>query len=175
MKKLFVLLLIIFCSTMAYSFPWSRDELPTSINDDGEIVVINKDDNVEDKLRIGNETNFPLDVIIKGDHNKQGLIVIASGNIAAHDTRYLHSEWEDNLEDFKQFYISIEGGKITKYFAQVGSSDLLFNIYETDIKQSDNNGYYSPADELIKWKQLFDMGGITQEEYGAKKKQLLGL
>ncbi|MBE6135637.1 MAG: SHOCT domain-containing protein [Erysipelotrichaceae bacterium] len=31
------------------------------------------------------------------------------------------------------------------------------------------------AEELIKWKQLLDMGGITEEEYQAKKKQLLGL
>ena len=175
MKKLFVILLIIFSATLAYSFPWSREELPTSINDDGEIVVINKDNDVEDKLRIGNETNSSIDVIIKGVHDKHGIIEIASANIAAHGTIYLHSEWENKLEDFKQFYISIEGGKITKYFAQVGSSDLLFYIYETDIKKSDNNGYFSPADELIKWKQLLDMGGITQEEYEAKKKQLLGL
>lgn len=33
----------------------------------------------------------------------------------------------------------------------------------------------SPADELIKWKSLLDSGGITQDEYDAKKKQLLGL
>ncbi len=175
MKKLFALLLFFLSTIMAYSFPWSREELPTSINDDGEIVIINKNDDVEDKLCIGNETNLPLDVIIKGDHTKQGLIVIASANIAAHNTIYLHSEWENKLEDFKQFYICIEGGKITKHFAQVGSSDLLFYIYETDIKQSDNNGYYSPADELLKWKKLFDDSVITKEEYEAKKKQLLGL
>ena len=33
----------------------------------------------------------------------------------------------------------------------------------------------SPVDELIKWKSLLDSGGITQDEYDAKKKQLLGL
>ena len=33
----------------------------------------------------------------------------------------------------------------------------------------------SAADELLKFKQLLDMGAITQEEYDAKKKQLLGL
>lgn len=32
----------------------------------------------------------------------------------------------------------------------------------------------SPVDELIKWKSLLDSGGITQDEYDAKKKQLLG-
>ncbi len=33
----------------------------------------------------------------------------------------------------------------------------------------------SAADEILKYKQLLDMGAITQEEYDAKKKQLLGL
>ena len=33
----------------------------------------------------------------------------------------------------------------------------------------------SSADEIIKFKQLLDMGVITSEEFDAKKKQLLGL
>ena len=33
----------------------------------------------------------------------------------------------------------------------------------------------SAADELKKYKELLDMGAITQEEFDAKKKQLLGL
>lgn len=33
----------------------------------------------------------------------------------------------------------------------------------------------SPADELKKFKELLDMGAITQEEFDIKKKQLLGL
>lgn len=33
----------------------------------------------------------------------------------------------------------------------------------------------SAADELLKFKQLLDIGALTQDEYDAKKKQLLGL
>ena len=33
----------------------------------------------------------------------------------------------------------------------------------------------SNADEIKKYKELLDMGVITQEEFDAKKKQLLGL
>ena len=33
----------------------------------------------------------------------------------------------------------------------------------------------SPADELKKFKELLDMGALTQEEFDIKKKQLLGL
>lgn len=34
---------------------------------------------------------------------------------------------------------------------------------------------FSPADEIKKYKELLDMGAITQEEFGAKKRQLLNL
>ena len=37
------------------------------------------------------------------------------------------------------------------------------------------NASISHADELKKYKELLDTGAITQEEYEAKKKQLLGL
>ena len=43
---------------------------------------------------------------------------------------------------------------------------------QTTIKQEVNQ---SNADELKKYKELLDMGVITQEEFDAKKKQLLGL
>lgn len=33
----------------------------------------------------------------------------------------------------------------------------------------------SDADELLKYKELLDMGAITEEEFEAKKKQILGL
>lgn len=34
---------------------------------------------------------------------------------------------------------------------------------------------FSAADEIMKYKELFDAGAITEDEYDAKKKQLLGL
>lgn len=40
------------------------------------------------------------------------------------------------------------------------------------------NGFVAPrseADELMKYKELLDSGVITQEEFDAKKKQLLGV
>lgn len=42
-------------------------------------------------------------------------------------------------------------------------------------KSSINSAPISAADELKKFKELFDMGVITQEEFNAKKKQLLGI
>ena len=48
----------------------------------------------------------------------------------------------------------------------------------SDIKNRESQPYQSQvsaADEIKKFKELFDMGIITQEEFDAKKKQLLGL
>lgn len=41
--------------------------------------------------------------------------------------------------------------------------------------QASDNSAGSVADEIRKFKELLDMGAISQEEYDAKKKQLLGL
>lgn len=58
-------------------------------------------------------------------------------------------------------------------------SDLLIerqnnqdSLHTTTIKQEVPQ---SNADEIKKYKELFDSGVITQEEFDAKKKQLLGL
>lgn len=56
-------------------------------------------------------------------------------------------------------------------------SCLELIVKESQAKASANpvdNGT-DPADEILKYKKLLDTGAITQEEYDAKKKQLLGL
>lgn len=59
------------------------------------------------------------------------------------------------------------------------------NDYEIAIKMKErfenwrpdscSSGVESSADEILKYKNLLDMGAITQEEFETKKKQLLGL
>lgn len=44
-----------------------------------------------------------------------------------------------------------------------------------DVPPTIQNNVGSAADEILKYKQLLDMGVITQEEFEAKKKQLLNL
>ena len=60
-----------------------------------------------------------------------------------------------------------------------GSSDLKdiseeeMNAEQTQVQNNTSSG--SSADEIKKFKELLDAGIITQEEFDAKKKQLLGL
>lgn len=57
-----------------------------------------------------------------------------------------------------------------------GIKDYIENII---LNRSKNQGsivqQVSPADELKKFKELLDTGIITQEEFDAKKKEILGL
>ena len=55
-----------------------------------------------------------------------------------------------------------------------GMTALLKTCMEKKSKtQSAYGRVESVADELLKFKQLLDMGAITEEEYNAKKSQLL--
>ena len=56
----------------------------------------------------------------------------------------------------------------------------IFNIISESLKQETQQNTadkepISAADEILKFKQLLDAGIITQEEFEAKKKQLLNL
>ena len=57
-----------------------------------------------------------------------------------------------------------------------GTTDFLRNCKAgSERPQTATTAASSTADELLKFKQLLDMGAITEEEYNAKKTQLLGL
>lgn len=56
----------------------------------------------------------------------------------------------------------------------------IYNYVDGKIREYKNKGnetvqQLSPADELKKFKELLDVGIITQDEFDAKKKELLGL
>lgn len=78
---------------------------------------------------------------------------------------------------FKGIIVSSSSGKIR--FLLINNRDEIHKtisnllITRQDKKQVVNNT--STTDELMKYKELLDSGVITQEEFDAKKKQLLNL
>lgn len=50
-----------------------------------------------------------------------------------------------------------------------------YQEHKEELEEAKGQGAVSIADELKKFKELFDSGIITQEEFNAKKRQLLGL
>jgi len=83
----------------------------------------------------------------------------------------------------KGISISTSSGRITFY--GISNRDDMHKSLNALLVERQNNPFTQPiikqeiqnsnADELAKYKQLFDNGVITLEEYEAKKKQLLGL
>ena len=53
--------------------------------------------------------------------------------------------------------------------------DITEQEWQNESTQNTNNSFVSVADELKKFKELLDIGVITQEEFDQKKKKLLGL
>lgn len=78
--------------------------------------------------------------------------------------------------------VATSSGRIT-FFYLPNSNEICEKINELLIKRQNKNNEptikqqipQSNADELRKYKDLFDSGVITQEEFEAKKKQLLDL
>lgn len=66
------------------------------------------------------------------------------------------------------------------YKATKQSADEIISTLEMISSHNDSTAEVtvtnasSPADELLKYKELLDMGAITQEEFDKKKKDLLG-
>lgn len=65
---------------------------------------------------------------------------------------------------------------LNKYYAKNISNRLLEELDKIKrISNSTNNNQVSVADEIKKYKELLDMGAISQEEFDEKKKELLNL
>ncbi len=83
----------------------------------------------------------------------------------------------------KSVAIATSSGKI--HFYLIKNRDEIFKTVSTLLKEKQDipaveipkptSSQSTEADELAKYKSLLDSGAITQEEYDAKKKQILGL
>ncbi len=68
------------------------------------------------------------------------------------------------------------GEKCNKMYSEIVTQrQKSLNKLPPQIDSASENNASDPAAEIAKYKQLLDNGAITQEEYEAKKKQLLGL
>lgn len=82
--------------------------------------------------------------------------------------------------------ISITDGATTRTIENISKDTVSFfadtvneqvELYKNNKNSNLTNmvNAISPADELIKYKQLLDMGALTKEEFDIKKKELLGV
>lgn len=173
LKKLPFFLLYIF---FVFDFLYALDTrvLPSKITDSGESLVNNLGYSVEDRIIIINNTDTNIKLAIIGQHKKNRTFKIAIDYVPAHSEKKIISNFDDRLSDFKSFTLSIVDGKILESKAICKNDDLYFEISKLNL-ESESQNTFSQAEELLKWKELLDENIITQDEFEAKKKQLLDL
>jgi len=74
--------------------------------------------------------------------------------------------------------ITINDGELTVPFTEREPLRAFFEAADKQwklYKQGTTASGKSNADDIMRWKNLLDAGAITQAEYDAKKKQLLGI
>lgn len=117
-----------------------------------EITITNM--RVYGKSHFGKRVDLPIDMISAvGTSMLKGLTVATSSGVI----KFALLENRDELHE-----------AISKLLLERQSQQRQSAVIQQDNPPSN-------ADELIKFKELLDSGIITQEEFDAKKKQLLGL
>lgn len=173
MKKLIIIIAYSLFISIAFA---KTVPLDSEKNENGKVSVNNQNGKVQDRIHIDNNTDMSISIVIQGQHKRKGIRNVAEGFISAHDSKYISTEYEEDLDDFKSFIISVEGKDIISWTAETAWSDLFFSVNETSAKKTViDEEKHSSASELLEWKSLLDAGIITQEEFNIKKKQLLGL
>ncbi len=172
MKKYILVIMSVFLALSLYAKTITLD---SSKNENGEIVVSNQKGKVEDKIHIENNTDSNINIVINGIHKKKGLMNVASDFVPAHSAKFVATKFEEDLDDFKSFIVSLEKGTIISYKAEMAWSDFYFAVNETDVKKEKESSSSGDVDELLKWKKLLDEGVISQDEFNAKKNKILGL
>lgn len=107
-------------------------------------------------------------------HKKKGLVNIASAYVSSKDSEYLDCKFEDDLDDFKSFTVSLKDGKILSYTAAANHSDLFIDVNEISSSADKEKNSQSAADEFLKWKELLDQGVYKYRGIRSKEKTTSG-
>ncbi len=149
------------------------------------------------KAGISLATSAAINVAADAIAPEKGMFKVVKGKYRIDYTEYDHVDYQkvgDNEIGFIRFRNSRYGGNpnedVMFFFGSSSGKEAAYNEIRkwmeiarrpqpanipAEMPQSQQIPPISTADEILKFKQLFDMGAITQEEFDAKKKQLLEL
>ena len=196
---------------MCFAFSSYAKAIPveSTVNDEGDIEIINPKGLISQRIACRNHTNLNFYVEIEGFKLKANTKTRITGktkkNLKANKWTGLSSIFDGTLDNFGKFIVSVKDGNILEYKLSTNHGDLYIDIFKVEmndgtvseeleenrktvVKESKgtkisikdnkketphNNQEESVVDQLFKWKQLLDMGAITQEEYDEQKAKLL--
>ena len=79
------------------------------------------------------------------------------------------------VSGFSSVCLTISNGEPAKLYVATKAVEQLEDYIKSKCSQPVLAPAFSAADEILKYKQLLDCGAITEAEYNAKKRQLLGI
>lgn len=196
---------------MCFAFSSYAKAIPveSTVNDEGDIEIINPKGLISQRIACRNHTNLNFYVEIEGFKLKADTKTRITGktkkNLKANKWTGLSSIFDGTLDNFGKFIVSVKDGNILEYKLSTNHGDLYIDIFKVEMNDgtvseeleenrktvvkeskgtkisikdnkketSHNNQEESVVDQLFKWKQLLDMGAITQEEYDEQKAKLL--
>lgn len=196
---------------MCFAFSSYAKAIPveSTVNDEGDIEIINPKGLISQRIACRNHTNLNFYVEIEGFKLKADTKTRITGktkkNLKANKWTGLSSIFDGTLDNFGKFIVSVKDGNILEYKLSTNHGDLYIDIFKVEINDGTvseeleenkktvvkkskgtkisikdnkketphNNQEESVVDQLFKWKQLLDMGAITQEEYDEQKAKLL--
>lgn len=203
------ILCLIFSLCFAFSSYAKAIPVESTVNDEGDIEIINPKGLISQRIACRNHTNLNFYVEIEGFKLKADTKTRITGktkkNLKANKWTGLSSIFDGTLDNFGKFIVSVKDGNILEYKLSTNHGDLYIDIFKVEmndgtvseeleenkktvVKKSKgtkisikdnkketphNNQEESVVDQLFKWKQLLDMGAITQEEYDKQKAKLL--
>lgn len=203
------ILCLIFSLSFAFSSYAKAIPVESTVNDEGDIEIINPKGLISQRIACRNHTNLNFYVEIEGFKLKADTKTRITGktkkNLKANKWTGLSSIFDGTLDNFGKFIVSVKDGNILEYKLSTNHGDLYIDIFKVEmndgtvseeleenrktvVKESKgtkisikdnkketphNNQEESVVDQLFKWKQLLDMGAITQEEYDKQKAKLL--
>lgn len=81
----------------------------------------------------------------------------------------------EDVNAYPSVCLTISNGSTTKLYVATKEAGKMADYIKSNLTPIVPTPVFSAADEIMKYKKLLDCGAITEEEYAAKKKQLLDL
>lgn len=79
------------------------------------------------------------------------------------------------VNSYSSVCLTISNGETSKLYVATKEAEKMADYIKSKLSKSSVSPSFSAADEISKFKSLLDSGAITEAEFEAKKKQLLGL
>ena len=127
-------------------------------------------------LLFGESALASYETILCTDHSVFYLPYLSSG-LSKYDFLDISAVTIESVRLIPSVCLTISNGSTAKLYVPSHHAEEMAEYIKSKISapQSAPSQTYSPADEILKYKNLLDAGAITAEEFEAKKKQLLSL